>query len=90
MAMLNLDDTKFLRIEDLQHKETVIIETPGDWVESKTFKKDDGTPANIFEIKIKTQKEETKIAPLPLETLKVLGAEWGPDTTLWVGKKIRA
>lgn len=91
MAKINLNDNKFLDKEvDIKHKDTVTIATEGEWNQSTKFKKDDGTPANQFEITITLANGEGRDTIFSLANLKLLAKAFGDDTATWVGKKVRA
>lgn len=88
---ININNTKFLNKEtDIKHKDIVTIASEGAWEVSSIYKKEDGTPSNQFEITIKLENEEVRGTVLSYKNLSTLVSIWGDETSLWVGKKLRA
>mgnify|MGYP001563259909 CR=1 FL=1 len=86
---INTDDTRFLKIEDVQHKDTVSIESEGIWQDSN-FKDEDGNPQREFRIHFKLGNGETRSTTLRSSNVKLLGRTFGDETRDWVGKELRA
>lgn len=88
---ITINNTKYLNKEtDIKHKDIVTLATEGQWEESQTFKKDDGTPANQFAITIKLDNGEERGTILSWANVKLLVSAFGDETSEWVGKKLRA
>lgn len=91
MAKININDNKFLDKEnDIKHKDVVTIATEGEWATSTKFTKDDGTPANQFEINLTLANGEDRSTIFSMANLKLLGKAFGAETADWVGKEVRA
>lgn len=91
MAKINISDNKFLDKEkDIKHKDVVTIATEGHWEQSTKFKKEDGTPANQFEISLTLSNGESRDTIFSLANLKLLGKAFGDETADWIGKEVRA
>lgn len=86
---INIDDTKFLRSEDIKHKDVVLIESEGVWQDSN-FKDDDGNPQREFRIHFKLGNGETRSTTLRSTNVRLLGKAFGVETKEWVGKELRA
>lgn len=88
---ININDTKFLDKEaDIKHKDIVTLLTEGVWEESVKFKKDDGTPSNQFNIKLKLGNGEERSTILSWANVKLLVKAFGDETASWVDKEVRA
>lgn len=88
MAILNFN--KFIKSEDVNHKDIVTISTEGAWEESERFLKEDGTPSNQFNIELTLANGETRSANFNMTQLKLLAEAFGKDSSKWVGKQVRA
>ena len=87
---ININDAKFLKVEDLKHKDVVTVESEGKWQESETFKDDDGNPAREFRVDLTLQNGESRNTTLRSTNVKLLGKSLGTETKEWVGTKLRA
>lgn len=87
---INIDDTKFLKSDDVKHKDVVVVASEGKWGESDTFKDDDGNPAREFRIDLKLSNGETRNTTLRSSNVKLLGKAFGTETKDWIGKELRA
>lgn len=88
---INLNNTKFLKKdEDIKHKDVVTISSEGAWVESRNFKRDDGTPASQFDISFKLSNSEERSTSLNGANVRLLGSAFGDETKDWIGKEVRA
>lgn len=88
---LNINSNKFLNKEiDIKHKDVVVLQSEGQWEESKIFKKEDGTPNNQFVISMKIPSGETRNTTIGFSNVKLLIAGFGDETKDWVGKRVKA
>ena len=87
---INIEDNKFLRFEDIKHKEVVTIATEGKWQESDTFKDEDGNPSREFRIDFKLPNGEVRNTTLRSTNVKLIGKAMGTETKDWIGKELRA
>lgn len=88
---INIDDTKFMKKdEDIKHKDIVTISSEGLWETSEKFKKEDGTPSNMFKINLRLANGEDRSTTLNWTNVKLLVQAFGDDTITWIGKEIRA
>ncbi len=91
MPIINLNSTNFIKNDqDLAHKDVVTIANEGGWEVSERFKKDDGTPSNVFRINLKLKNGDVKSTTLNFSNLKLLASGFGEDSAGWVGKEVRA
>ena len=60
---INLDDTKFLGKDDVQHKSVLMIQSEGVWQDSN-FKDEDGNPQKEFRIHFQLGNGETRSTSL--------------------------
>lgn len=88
MPTINLN--KFIKTDDVAHKDIVTIETEGAWEESERFTKDDGSPSNQFTIDLKLPNGEIRSATFNMAQLKLLAEAFGKNSADWVGKQVRA
>lgn len=88
MAIINLN--KFIKSDEINHKDIVTINTEGGWEESERFTKDDGTPANQFNIELELPNGEVRSANFNMAQLGILAKAFGKDSAGWVGKQVRA
>ncbi len=86
---INIDDTRFLKTEDIRHKDVVLVESEGVWQESN-FKDDDGLPQREFRIHLRLGNGEVRSTTLRSTNVKLLGKALGDETKDWVGKDLRA
>lgn len=86
---INIDDTKFLKTEDIKHKDVVKVESEGVWQDSN-FKDEDGNPQREFRIHFKLGNGETRSTTLRSTNVRLLGKAMGDETRDWVGKELRA
>ena len=89
MAKINIDDTKYLKGEDINHKDIVVIASEGIWQDSN-FKDDEGNPQREFRIHFKLPNGETKSTTLRSTNVKFIGKAFGDETNDWIGKELRA
>ena len=87
---ISIEDAKFLKSDDIKHKEVVTITTEGKWQESDTFKDEDGNPSREFRIDFKLPNGETRNTTLRSTNVKLIGKSLGTETKDWVGKELRA
>lgn len=88
---LEINNTKFLNKKDeINHKDVVTISSEGQWIESKTFKKEDGSVSNQFDINITLPDGEERSTTLNWSNIKLLALAYGKETKEWVGKKVKA
>ncbi len=91
MAKVNLDNTKYLKKDqDIKHKDIVTIVGEGDWVVSRNFQKEDGTPSYQFDIKIELENGEERTTTFNGANVRLLGSAFGDETKDWIGKEVRA
>lgn len=86
---INIDDTRFLKAEDVNHKDVVTIESEGVWQDSN-FKDEDGNPQREFRIHFRLENGETRSTTLRSTNVKLLGKAFGVETKDWIGKELRA
>lgn len=91
MAKINLDDAKFLKAEDITHKDVVKVANEGKWQDSN-FKNEDGEAQSEFRISFKLSNGEERSTTLRSSNVKLIGRDsrFGDDTLNWVGKELRA
>jgi len=77
----------YLRINDIKGGEIVEILNEGEWIESKRYTYNDGTPRKDFYIKIKINEEERDLR-LNVTNRGILISAYGNDTAKWIGKSI--
>jgi len=88
---ININETKFLKKDiDIKHKGIVELVNEGAWEESQKFKRDDGTPAQLFNIILKLENGEERSTVLNWTNVKLLVQGFGDETSQWVGKRVRA
>ena len=86
---INIDDTRFLKVDDIKHKDVVLVESEGVWQDSN-FKDDDGNPQKEFRIHFKLGNGELRSTSLRNTNVRLLGKALGDETKDWVGKELRA
>jgi hypothetical protein len=87
---ISINDTKYVdNASDVKHKDIVTIASEGKWEES-SFKKEDGSPQNVFKVNLKLQNGELRNATLNWTNVKILVTVFGEETETWVGKEVRA
>lgn len=89
---ININDDKFLRSDDIKHKDVVTVATEGKWQESDAFKDEDGNPSREFRIDFKLPNGEVRNTTLRSTNVKLVGKvkEFGDETANWIGKELRA
>ena len=88
MPTINLD--KFIKTDDIKHKDILTIESEGAWEESERFTKEDGTPQNQFNITLKLPNGEVRSTTFNMAQLTILAKAFGKNSADWVGKEVRA
>lgn len=86
---INIDDTKYLKTDDIKHKDVVVIESEGVWQDSN-FKDEEGNPQSEFRIHLKLPNGETRSTTLRSTNVRMIGKALGTETKSWVGKELRA
>jgi len=87
---INIGDTRFVdNSTDVKHKDLVVIVSEGKWEESN-FKKEDGTPQNVFKVNLKVQSGEERNVTLNWTNVKILVSAFGDETETWIDKEVRA
>ena len=86
---INIDDTRYLKTEDIKHRDIVLIESEGVWQDSN-FKDEEGNPQSEFRIHFKLGNGEVRSTTLRSTNVKLLGKSLGVETKAWVGKELRA
>ncbi len=88
---ITINNTKFLDKEaDINHKGIVTLVSEGGWEESLTYKKEDGTPANQFTIKLQLDNGEIRSTVLNWTNVKLLVQAFGDESSNWINKEVRA
>ncbi len=89
--MVKLGSSKnYLKVADLLGGEVVAFCSEGEWVESRKFTYDDGTPRRNFVIKVQLAgADEPKDMTLNKTNRDTLIEAYSDDTVCWLGKKVR-
>lgn len=80
-----LENKKYLKTAEVFGGETITFKSEGEWVQSKKFTYEDGTPKNDFVIKVEILSVE-KDMRLNKTNRDVLIAAYGKDTAKWIGQ----
>jgi len=75
----------FIKADEVKTGDILEIRSEGEWVQSKTYKYDDGSPKQQFIIKVGCESVERDMT-LNSTNRQTLIAAWGKDTAEWVGK----
>lgn len=88
---ISINDTQFVdNAKDVKHKDIVTVVSEGKWEVSEKFKKEDGSPQNVFKVNLKVQSGEERNATLNWTNVKILVSELGDETSTWIGTQLRA
>ncbi len=86
---INIEDAKYLKFEDLKHKDVVTVANEGVWQDSN-FKDENGELQSEFRISFKLANGEVKSTTLRSSNVKQIGRTFGVETKTWIGKELRA
>lgn len=75
----------FLKVDEVKTGDVVKFVNEGEWIASRKFTNDDGTPKQQFVIKIECGEAERDMS-LNSTNRNNLIAVYGKDTALWVGQ----
>lgn len=87
---INIDDTRYLKAEDIKHKDILVIDSEGKWQDSATFKNEDGEPSREFRVNLKLPNGEVRNTSLRSTNVRLLGQSLGDESADWIGKEVRA
>lgn|SRR3990167_334983 len=77
---------KFVKAEDYKTGDTLKFINEGEWVESKTFKYEDGQPKQQLQFLVEDSQGVQKTLNVNKTNREALIKGWGIDTKKWVGK----
>jgi hypothetical protein len=82
---MKLSKGNYLKTADVKVGDIVTFQNEGAWIESTTYKYDDGNPKKDFTIKVDWKGEE-KLMRLNKGNRDILMEEYGDETSGWIGK----
>jgi len=83
--MLLTGKKNFLKTADIKGGEVITFVNEGEWITSKVYKYDDGTPRQDFYIKVMIEGEERDLR-LNVTNRTILVEAFGKETAEWVNR----
>lgn len=77
----------YLKADEVKTGDTLIINSEGEWIESKRFTYPDGTPKQQFIIKVNCDNVDRDMSLNATNRQNLINA-FGKDTSKWVGQAV--
>ncbi len=81
---MKLDSKNYLKSDSVKDGDTVKFLNAGEWVESRTYKYEDGNPKKDFILQVKYNGAEYALR-VNSTNRKALTAAYGDETEAWIG-----